>query len=139
MFLKRILKDIVKEAAKQAMNKGASYGLSEIIKGNVTELDAINVLRAKQDRRMVTSVAKSLGITNKELHNITNNIRSTKARRTAVTGRNYIKNVNKYSNVMHTSISEYKQTELAYSAQPVQTLESRKINAKLDAVKMLEK
>lgn len=116
--LKTVGKTIAKEAAKisasavQAGTAGkVATGIDKLAKG-LTEIQKLNVLRAKVDPKMVKVVADSLGISTKELKAITDKLRLTEARKKVVTGRNYIRNVNKLVNSPYSSIQQYIKDEL---------------------------
>jgi hypothetical protein len=78
----------------------------------ITNLDAVNLVRAKFDKTIHKAVADSLGISTKRLREITSFIPNTTTRKQAVTGANYIKNVNRFIKDPVKSIKSYTQNYL---------------------------
>lgn len=111
-LLKAIGKEAVKIIGKQAAKAGVSAGLTAASKGALTALDAVNIARSAIDKTILPSVAKSLGMTTKELKQITQAIKMTDARKKAVQGKNFIRNVNRFVETPQTSIKQYLKREL---------------------------
>lgn len=116
LAIKPLLKAIGKQAAKvigkETAKAGVSAGVTVAAKGSLSALDAVNIARAAVDPKIAPAVAKSLGMTTKELKKITAGIKMTDARRKAVQGKNFIKNVNRFVDNPQKSIKQYTKTEL---------------------------
>lgn len=93
-ILEALKKAAVKKAAGTAGAKAAGLGVRELTK--LSNLDILNLVRAKAVKGAKTEVAKSLGISVKELNATIASIRMTEARKTAVKGANYIRNANRF-------------------------------------------
>lgn len=111
-LLKAIGKEAVKLIGKKAAKAGVSAGVKAAAKGSLSALDVVNIARAAVDKKMVASVAKSLGMSSAELRKITSALRMTDARRKAVQGKNFLKNVNRFVKDPQKSIKQYVKNEL---------------------------
>lgn len=87
-------KAAIKKAAATGGAKAAGLGVREITK--LSNLDVLNLVRAKAVKGTKAEVAKSLGISVKDLNATLADIKLTEARRKAVKGANYIKNANRF-------------------------------------------
>lgn len=87
-------KAAVKKAAATGGAKAAGLGVKEITK--LSNLDVLNLVRAKAVKGTKAEVAKSLGISVKDLNATLADIKLTETRRKAVKGANYIRNANRF-------------------------------------------
>lgn len=87
-------KAAIKKAAATGGAKAAGLGVKEITK--LSNLDVLNLVRAKAVKGTKAEVAKSLGISVKDLNATLADIKLTETRRKAVKGANYIKNANRF-------------------------------------------
>lgn len=98
LLIKPIINELKKAAVKKVATTGAAkaagLGVREITK--LTNLDILNLVRAKVVKGTKAEVAKSLGITVKELNATIADITLTETRKNAVKGANYIKNANRF-------------------------------------------
>lgn len=101
LSVKPLLKTITKEALK-VLGKEVIF----------SELDAINMIRSAVDKTIANSVAKSLGITKNQLENITKGVNITETRKNAVTGKNFLYNVNRFVKDPYKTSTEYIKREL---------------------------
>lgn len=144
MLVKPLIKAIGKEAAKligkEAAKAGTSAGLKAAAKGTLKAVDAINVARAAVDKKMAATIAKSLGMTTKELNALTKALKMTDARKQAVTGKNYLKNINKYLDSPQKTIKQYVKNELKKNLKPTKDLPTGdKKDIKEDAEKVAKR
>lgn len=120
LLIKPLLKSIGKAATtalgKTAASTTASAGAKAAAQGALKAVDAVNIARAAVDKRLAPAIAKSLGMTTKELKAITDALNMTDARKTAVKGKNYIKNLNRFLESPQKSIKSYVQKELRKTA-----------------------
>lgn len=98
LLIKPVLNQLKKEALKRAAQSGGAkavgLGVRDIQK--LTNLDILNLVRAKVVKGTKAEVAKSLGISVKELNATIADITLTETRKNAVKGMNYIKNANRF-------------------------------------------
>lgn len=87
-------KAAVKKAAASGGAKAAGLGVKEITK--LSNLDVLNLVRAKAVKGTKAEVAKSLGISVKDLNATLADIKLTEVRRKAVKGANYVRNANRF-------------------------------------------
>lgn len=111
-LVKAIGKEALKLIAKQAAKAGTSAAVTTAAKGGISSLDALHIMRAAVDKRILPTVAKSLGMSTKELQAITKGINITDARRKAVQGKNFIKNVNRFVETPQKTVKQYLKNEL---------------------------
>lgn len=152
LLIKPLIKAITKAAVKTAgkatakaatakvAGTAAKTGVSAIAKGSLSATDAINIARAAVDKKIAPSVARSLGMTTKELKQITSQINMTKARKEAVKGRNYIRNLNRFLEKPQQSVKSYVKSELRKGIKKQLKPATDKAQSKLDemAEEMLE-
>lgn len=100
-----LIKPLVKAIGKELLKAG----IKELA---ITNLDAVNILRTTVDKKLAPTVAKSLGLSTKQLKSITDGLNLTEARKKAVTGKNFIKNVNRFTENPQKSIKQYVKNEL---------------------------
>lgn len=124
LLIKPLIKSITKAAVKMAgkttakaatakvAGTAAKTGVSAIAKGSFSATDAVNIARAAVDKKIAPSVAKSLNMTTKELNQITKQIRMTEARKEAVRGRNYVRNLNRFLEKPEKSVQSYVKNQL---------------------------
>lgn len=99
---KLLIKPVVNELKKAAIKKAAATGTAqaaglgarEIAK--LTNLDVLNLVRAATVKGTKKEVAKSLGISVKDLNATLKDITLTEQRKAAVKGANYVKNANRF-------------------------------------------
>lgn len=152
LLIKPLIKAIGKAAVKAAGTataKGATAkvattaaktGLGALAKGSISATDAINIARAAVDKKIAPSVAKSLGMTTKELKAVTDKLSMTQARKEAVKGKNYLKNINRFLEKPESSIKSYVKRELRKGVKKQLKPLTDKAQSKLDeaAEKLLE-
>jgi len=93
LLIKPILKALKKGLATATK---AQTGLSMKQISQLSNLDIVNLVRAKAIKTSKKHVANSLGITQSQLNFVIDVIKMTPARKKAVTGANYVKNVNRF-------------------------------------------
>lgn len=92
--LNQLKKAAIAKAAESGAAKAAGLSVREISK--LTNLDVLNLVRAKAVKGTKAEVAKSLGISVKQLNATIADITLTETRKNAVKGSNYIKNANRF-------------------------------------------
>lgn len=102
-----LIKPLLKAIGKQLTKLG--------ITAKVGEIEAINILRTTVDKNMITTVAKKLGLSSKQLREITKGINLTEARKKAVKGKEYIKNLNRFLDKPEKTIKDYVNKQLKKS------------------------
>lgn len=99
---KLLIKPVVNALKKAAVERAAQAGTAKAIGltvrdiNKLSNLDILNLVRAKAVKGTKTEVAKSLGISVKELNATIADLTLTETRKNAVKGANYIKNANRF-------------------------------------------
>ena len=75
----------------------------------LSNLDILNITRAKYDKKIKNLVARSIGISTKELGIITEIINHTPARKKAISGRNFLNEVSRHTGINFQNINNYKE------------------------------
>lgn len=139
ILIKPLMKSITKAAIKtlgKATVKSTLKGLNSLAKGSFSPIDAINIARSTIDKKNVSSIAKSLGLTTNELNQITSELNMTDIRKKAVTGKNYIHNLNRFLEKPQSSVKSYINNNLKKSLNSVTNQVQTHINDEFD--KLLE-
>lgn len=143
-LLKSIGKEAVKVLGKTAASSTASAGVKAAAQGALSAVDAVNIARAAVDKKMAGAIAKSLGMTTKELNAITKGLNMTDARKAAVKGRNYVRNLNRFLESPEKSIKAYAKNQLRQKANKTakdltdEMKEGAKKRAVINGLKMLD-
>lgn len=95
-ILNKLKKDAIKKAAETGALKATGLTLEKIEK--LSNIDVLNLVRAKAVKGTKTQVANSLGISVKDLNETLKSITLTETRKKAVKGKNYIANANRFLN-----------------------------------------
>lgn len=144
LLIKPLIKAITKAAVKTAgkatakaatakvAGTAAKTGVGAIAKGSLSATDAINIARAAVDKKIAPSVARSLGMTTKELNEITSKIRMTEVRKEAVRGKNYIRNLNRFLEKPEKSVKSYVKNQLRKGVKKQLKPVTDKLQSKLD-------
>lgn len=100
LLIKPIVAELKKEAIRRAAQSGAAKaaGLSIRDIEKLSNLDVLNLVRAKAVKGIKKDVAQSLGVSVKDLNATLKDITLTEQRKQAVKGLNYVKNANRFIN-----------------------------------------
>ena len=103
LVLKRLAKPLLKKVI-EFVGSNTSKNLQKIIKKGLTNEQILELLRLKKTGVGKKEVAKKFGINVKEINSLLKEIKNTKKRVEAVTGRNFLKNLNKVTGEKYKNI-----------------------------------
>lgn len=132
LVLKRLAKPLLKKVI-EFVGSNTSKNLQKIIKKGLTNEQILELLRLKKTGVGKKEVAKKFGINVKEINSLLKEIKNTKKRVEAVTGRNFLKNLNKVTGEKYKNIKEYK------NKTKIKNVKDRGDEIKLTTLKILDK
>ena len=132
LILKRLAKPLLKKVI-EFVGSNTSKNLQKIIKKGLTNEQILELLRLKKTGVGKKEVAKKFGVNIKEINSLLKEIKNTKKRVEAVTGRNFLKNLNKVTGESYKNIKEYK------NKTKIKNVKDRGDEIKLTTLKILDK